>query len=486
MKKVINLLVLFLAITFFLLWILFNEFGLLVISIFSLNISSILMAINKFNERVYVLFFNITIFLFLLSRPVIDLIYKQSMYNYNEENGSFALIAIGLSIIFISIGNIIFQKLSLKNNTKHNGEKPKNIIYIRQVAWYLYCFTLIFNILMGIEKIFFIHGSSYLEYYINFESNLPTFVKGIATMMNTALVIYLATMPNKKESYKALILYILTAIPNLVVGSRGAISENLIFTFIYLVIRDKIDKDSSIEEVPEKNRWVTKRIKKSVIVMVPIIIVSFSIYNYTRFGTEKVNEFNPFVDFAYNQGVTFTVVTRAYDVRKQIPNVESKNYTFGPFIDYFTRGTPAQILFGVKGLGASNSIVRATEGNNFNAALSYYLYGNMYLKGYGTGSSYIIELFVDYGILGIILFSFFLGGLFALINKMLNKNIMLTIIFLRILMDVFIIPRGSAMSWLTFFIAPQFWLPIIICFTFANLISMKRRFYVIGESCSEK
>ena len=183
---------------------------------------------------------------------------------------------------------------------------------------------------------------------------------------------------------------------------------------------------------------------------------------------------NPFVDFMYKQGITFTMLSRGYEAIPNLPNRESKNYTFGPYIDYITRGTPAQILFGAESLGASNSLERATEGNNFNASLSYYLYGNMYFQGYGTGSSYIIELYADYGFIGISIFSVLLGMLLSSFNKIFIRGYVLRVVLIRGLMDVFIIPRFSVLSWTTFILSPQFWLPIMFCWIVANLLNSNK------------
>lgn len=479
MKKILNILLGLSIICNLILWCIFKEFNFLVYIISSMNFFNISYSFLNIEKRIYFLFFNITIFLFLLSRPFIDALYKYKWNNYTYETGSFALIAIGISLVGLLIGQIIKEKLNKNNKAKEcflDIEEFSNKYFIknmRLVSLIIYIFCLVFNLMTGMEKIIFIQNNTYLDYYIEYSSKLPVFVKGISTMMPAALVIYLATMPNKKKAIIPLGLYLFSALPNLIVGSRGAISEALIFVFLYFFLRDNINKILEKSNGISKEKWITKLMKKFIFISVPVIILIFSAYNYSRFGIEKENNMNPIVDFAYSQGVSFTVVTRGYKAIPYLPDIENKNYTFGPFIDYVTRGTPAQILFGVEGLGASNSIVRATEGNNFNAALSYYLYGARYLQGHGAGSSYIIELYADYGFMGIAIFSILLGMLFGSIGNEISSKWFKNVILLRVLMDVFIIPRGSALSWLTFFIAPQFWVPVICCWIGAKILSKK-------------
>lgn len=477
MKKILNIIILICSIYIFFTWTVFKDLNLLTISIVLLNIFNMLFAIRNLEKRIYFLFFNITIFLFLLSKPFIDMLYRYEWNNYNDKNGTFALLCIGISLIGLYIGMVISEK-SKYDNTKNliQLEEMSNSVFIKHmqlVAWVMYVICLVFNLLEGAEKVIFIQSNSYRDYYITYQSQLPVFVKAISTMMPATLVIYLATMPNKKKAIIPIGLYLISAIPNLIVGSRGAISEALIFVFLYFFLRDNLNKKLSDVDGQEREIWITRLLKKYIFISVPIILISFSVYNYSRFGIEKENDMNPIVDFVYSQGVSFTIISRGYDALPYLPDIENKNYTFGPFIDYITRGTPAQILFGAEGLGAPNSIIRATEANNFNAALSYYLYGNMYLQGYGTGSSYIIELYADFGVIGIIIFSIALGMIFSKIGNQLGGRIIKNIFLLRILMDVFIIPRGSALSWLTFLIAPQFWLPIICCYIGATVLTKK-------------
>lgn len=477
MKKIINYLILFCSISFFVLWMIFKDFNILIWSVFLFNIQNVLFCLRNIKRRIYLLFFNITIFLFLLSRPVIEMIWNYEWINYNERNGSFALLAIGCSLLFLFIGTILGEKIPYKNKYEQSSKVSQSIIVnkLKLVSLIMYYITIIATFIIGLEKITFIKDSNYADYYITYKSNLPGIVNIIDTMMPAIFALYLSTMPKKKQAIFPITLYILSMIPDLIVGARGPISEALIFVFLYFFMRDsenaKTDKDKNIKtEV-----WVTKWVKRLIVLGLPIIFIVFSSYNYIRFGIEKTNDMNPVVDFVYSQGVSFTTITRGYDSIPYLPDYDEKNYTFGPFIDYIKAGTPSQILFGVEGIPESNSIERAVRGNNFSDALSYYLYKSSYLQGRGTGSSFIIEVYADFGIIGIVIFSILLGILFSSIGNKFNISWFKNLILLRILMDIFIIPRNPAMSWLKFLIAPQFWLPILACWILAKIISNREK-----------
>ena len=114
-------------------------------------------------------------------------------------------------------------------------------------------------------------------------------------------------------------------------------------------------------------------------------------------------------DLFYKQGVSFRWLALGYGAIPFLPHNGFTNYTFGSFIDYFCNGSIAQKFFGAVSLGSSNSLLKAQYGNNFSHHLSYILLGDEYLAGHGCGSSYLLEVFADYGYLGIVVFSLILG-----------------------------------------------------------------------------
>lgn len=129
--------------------------------------------------------------------------------------------------------------------------------------------------------------------------------------------------------------------------------------------------------------------------------------------------FGAIVDLLYKQGVSFNVLGIGYST---IPNLPPgpKCYTFGGFIDYFLHGSIAQ-MFGGTDLGAGNNVVKAVEGNSFAHSMSYIAKSD-YLQGHGWGSSYLLETYVDFGWIGLILFSLVLGFALLYLIKMLRSG----------------------------------------------------------------
>ncbi|WP_010677043.1 O-antigen polysaccharide polymerase Wzy family protein [Bacillus timonensis] len=484
MKKILSFLLFYLVIALFFLWLIFDDFHLLIWSVVLLNIQNMLFSFINIRKRGYFLFINITIFLFLLSRPFIDMLGSYKLVNYDEKTGSIALLLIGLSLLSLFSGVLIHEKLFKEKDFKNNFFTYTDSNFIKnlqRVSIILFFLCLIFNFMEGFEKIIFIQNSSYYDFYVEYNSRLPFFVKGFSEMVPTFLAIYLCTLPSKKQTSFVLFIYTLSTIPSLIVGSRTSFSEALVFTFLYFLMRDSLNYRASMVGLDKYKKWITRSLKISIITIIPVIMILFSAYNYVRFEIEKTNDMNPIVDFVYNQGISFTTLTRGYTAAPYLPDHDNKNYTFGSFIDYITRGTPSQILFGVEGLG-SNTVEHATLGNSLSHALSYHLYGKSYLNGQGAGSSYILELYLDFGLIGIVIFSILLGILFSSFSNLIGNNWFKNVILLRILMEVFLIPRGSALGWLNFLMGLQFWIPIFLCWFLSLAILSKQKKHVYRKS----
>lgn len=73
MKKVASYNIAIITIIIFTMWLILREFSLLVLFVSFLNLYGVCFALQNIRLRISVLMFNITIFLFLTCRPLIDL-----------------------------------------------------------------------------------------------------------------------------------------------------------------------------------------------------------------------------------------------------------------------------------------------------------------------------------------------------------------------------------------------------------------------------
>ena len=80
-----------------------------------------------------------------------------------------------------------------------------------------------------------------------------------------------------------------------------------------------------------------------------------------------------------------------------------------------------------------------------------------YLEGHGLGSSYLLELFADYGFIGIAVYSLILGIFLIYCIDAMKKGWFMRTLMLSLLTNLFYIPRAAATDWLVFLIQIHFW-----------------------------
>lgn len=97
------------------------------------------------------------------------------------------------------------------------------------LAFYI---TMCFFLVQEGEKLLYMQGRSYVEYYAGFHSQLPGIFYTIASFMKYSLCVFLATFPSKKRAFTPLFLFELSAIPELLIGVRNPIMLNSILFFI--------------------------------------------------------------------------------------------------------------------------------------------------------------------------------------------------------------------------------------------------------------
>ncbi len=449
-----------------------ERLDILLFTLLSFFISLIIFCFTDIKYYIIHLFFYITIFIFLVSRPTIDYLRNYSFNTYQKDAYVFAFIIVMISLFGLFIGGIISKAL-LKTKNKENLENKSNIIEnsvwlknVRIISLTVYVLTYPFYTLRLIERLIFKLNTSYYTYYASFKSSLPYFTYILSVFTVYSMCIYLASKPNKRNATIVLISNLFANAIYLVIGTRNPFILTLIFSFIYYFIRDQEDI---------KNKWIGLKERILIYTSLPIIIVGMGLLNYVRDNVEVSNFkiFDIFVDFIYKQGTSFGVLARGFLYNSNIAVRSFTNFTFGPIIEYFTHGNFGKFLFDTKPFTATtNSIELAIKSNSYAHNISYISIKGDYLKGHGLGSSFIMENYTDFGYLGVFLFSIFLGFLFIRMLNVSYKNKTLPFICtLIILNNLFFMPRSSFSESFSILFTFQFWFIVILIFVSAKLIS---------------
>lgn len=422
-------------------------------------ILNIIYSSKNISQRIYLLIFNIAMFTFLLAKPVIS-IFKAINWieKFSIDSQQHAFLLVFIATFSIYIGSRISEKKNkitenIKENTNESKCKDKKIF--TNIALVLFLVCAIFSIITEYDKLIYMNGKDYVEYYLTYENTFNPIITLLAGMSDIMLCIFLACMPSKKKAIIPVGIFMIYNIPTFLIGQRTPIVISALFIFSYFVIRDYLNN---------KERWIGKFEKIALILLIPVAIIGLAIYNYSRVDEEvpTTNIISLFGDFFYTQGVSYDVLNIGYEIKDKIKTTTNHNYTFGPFIDYFKYSTISQKIFKTKPLPTGNNVTKALESSSYSHIISY-LTRKDYLEGHGWGSSFILETYTDFGYIGVIVYSLILGYLLMAIPRLLKKNTFIASIVLISTLNIFIIPRAEALQFLQFIITPQFWGAWIMC-----------------------
>lgn len=444
----------------------------LLLTLVMLIVSSTLYCFNNIKYYIIHLIFYITIFLFLVSRPTIDY-FKHGLINtYQEDAYRFSFLAVIISIIGLNIGGLLVSKKEKNKKQVDEIQKSSSFINsIRKVSLVVFFISYPFYLVRLVERLMYRINVSYYEYYAEFKSELPYFTYTLSTFVVYAMCIYLATKPSKRNSTIVLGLFVTANVINLLIGTRNPFVLSLIFSFIYYFMRNQT----------EKGVWIGVKEKVVLYIGTPIMMLVMGFLNYARdgegIGNMSLSEL--LIDFIYKQGTSFGVLARGYLYGSNLPIREFRNYTFSPIIEYITRGNLGILFGGTPFVSANNSIELALESDRYAHNISYIVLGQDYLAGHGIGGSYVMEIYTDYGMLGIFLLSIIMGISFIFMMKSSYKpGILLFSITLLILNNLFFMPRGSFTESFYNLVTLQFLGIVIVIFFLAGLIKRRVKYVV--------
>ena len=446
-----------------------NQIVTLLYTLLLLLLSNILFTFTNIKYYIVNLIFYITIFVFLVIRPTIDLIREGKLDLYQTDAYKMAFVLLIVAVLGLMIGSFLVPKRI------ENENKPKSVSNellnknIRKVSLFIFSISYPMYLIRLGERLVYRMNHSYYDYYSNFKSALPYITYTISSFMIYAMCIFLATKPGKKESTFVLSLFVLANCINLLIGVRNPFVLSLIFSFIYYFMRNQT----------EKGIWIGVKEKAMFYIGAPIMMLVMGFLNYARDGAGIGNmSFSELlIDFIYKQGTSFGVLARGFLFNSSLPYRDLRNFTFGPVIDYFARGSLGAIFGGKAFEHTTNSVELAIDSNSYAHNLSYLVLNKEYLRGHGIGSSYIMELYTDYGMIGVFLLSLLLGMLFiAMLQVAYRSRTILFALSLLILNNLFFMPRSSFSESFFNLFTMQFWGIVLVIIFVAKMLTKENQY----------
>ena len=448
--------------------------------VFLFFVANVVYGCMAISERLMYLMLHVGIFLFLLTRPLIasfDPTRSWSMSSY--DTAVLVLFSIMLSMVCLRAGvflgtiSVSRKKWSAIHKLKAPSEgtykksiefryglnlllSPEGVRCVRYASFFMFIVCFFVDLIIGYQRLSFMSGKSYEEYYLASMADYTTPLMGnFETMLLPSLCVYLATMPKKRPATIAIIMFIITTLPLLIIGARTDFIMAVLLLGIYYIFRNASKEDGQ--------EWIGRFEKMAVCVGVPLLILSMGAINYLRAGS--LSNSNGILwllgDALYKQGVTFKVVGLGFDWYPTIHDLGFKGFTFYPIIYNVTQGFIGQVFLGLPLLPSVNSEELALYGSSYGNTISYFAHPN-YLGGEGYGSCYLLELYTDFGFAGIAIFSILLGWLSVAICRGFQRNWIWGMFALLATYNVFHIPRGTVLEWCQFLFKTRFWLFIIL------------------------
>lgn len=392
--------------------------------------------INIYN-RIIFLCFNVSIFIFLFGRLFVSYFfgYKSDISGilgtnfYEASLIVFILKIIYTGLITLYIGFKIYDRKIEENfqNSPHVKFNP----YLRITSLIVFYITIIFKVMVDYEAVQVASSQGYFEYFSTFKSSLPSMVVLLSKFNAISFYTYLSTKPIKKRVLPVIAIYLTVSTLSLFTGSRSNFMLNVLIIIIYF----------GLSTATSNEKWFGKMEKMMVLILIPVLMVVMTFIGEARNKYSKgiSSSIDTIFEFFYSQGVSVNIIGYTKLLEKSIPD---KIYSFGPFIEYFRYNILSKFQ-DVKVL-EGQSVERALEGYQYSHTMSYLIMPDLYIRGVGYGSSYMAELFHDFGWIGLIIGGMLFGiiiGKFTL--EFNNKSIFIVLIVLMMTRAILFVPRAS-------------------------------------------
>lgn len=449
----------------------FYSYNLLLAGVALFWLYSVLYCLAGIQKRFFLMMMYLVQFTFLLSRPIISFFRGDEWWYFSRMTVIRAMLLIYVSMLFMLLSEKLLPLFKKYYKKLRNLKAKPRIKWVNKAVdslrkWKIYPVTK-WCLLVGLIIATLIRGymevSTYLQMkdlpyemiYTAVAPQFPLVVRVFGKLFDYAVIAYLALMPKKKTSYAILMVYIIMAVPSLLLGTRFPFVLRILFAVVYAVIRETA--------VPKGEKWISKRFVSIIVIVVILLVLFMGVYNYIREGAEVPDQslLAVIVDFFYKQGTTFDAVCQGLEYENEIRNLSTRPfYTLGDIIDYIRYSSIGQVIFGTDGLSSGNSLEAVYESNSLAHRLSYVVLGEEgYLSGHGRGSSYLLEVYFDGGYLLLSVYSILLGAFLLSLPLLIKKgSFVKNYIILNVLVSIFSLPRSSASSFICDIVTVQYWI----------------------------
>lgn len=424
--------------------LLLDDLKLLFLSIVTILAHNVIYSFEHPRKRMVFLAFQITFSTFMLSKIMLGLIRGRG-YNlpFDLDIIKHIFIVLLLSLLFIFIGYLFAEHgqndQTLSNELPKTDDDKRRLI--RNISKWLYYLAYLPNLAVLLERALFVRQNSYLSYFTDFQSRLPFGISKIGEMAAISFFVFLGTMPSKKECKRPVLLYFLSGIISLGSGQRNQFVLSILIIGIYYFLRNTINSNNE--------KWIGKKTIITSMIAMPFFVAFLGIYAYIRQGMtiNNLSFLRAIYDFFNNQGESVLLLGYAEKFKDSFPG--DTLYTFGPIMDFLKNNVFNVFLNNASQL-KTNTMDMALQGNSFGQTIAYLVMPAKYLTGAGLGSSYIAEVYFDFGYMGVCIINFIYGFIFGTVYTFYRRNsIWIFAIGFMMIQELLYAPRDTALGFIT-------------------------------------
>ena len=399
----------------------------------------ILSLISIINYKKYLpfVFFLLSFFTFTMGQYLFDNI-NGDILHYTNYSSNLIIMTMFIQFICLCFSFLgyrflfsfnVLKKLSCKKlNFNKNAIKIFKLLIFTGLT-----ITALGSILVNAEMAFCTITNEYLALYNGtFKSIFPAIVPKLASYYFIFFAFFLSMCKDKKKITIAFIIFLVNGIINLLAGMRYEFVFDVLFLIFYVLlyhINNKLNFS-----------LLLKRLAICFILMVPIGLIGLNLYNNIRnnISIKNVSVTRELKSFFAAQGRSINILTLS-NFHKEALTEGNTSYVFGLFnqslVDKLNTVSSGKL-----------NIYRPTDDEvNLGKRISYKVLGADNVKqGHGLGSQFLAEIYLEGGILGIVLYSILLGYISSLFYNYSSKGFLFMFFCLSLVNPLLHISRSVA------------------------------------------
>lgn len=435
-----------------------------------LCVTIVLFCLEDFSKKSAFFFFYLCFYTFLVSGATLPYLRGRMEWKkgFSDSDYMIACNCLLLSTIFMTVGYLFADKIRIKYIGKAKEQnifaplKKLNLSTIRlqKISFYVFIVTTLAATLLTYREMRYVMKNGYMSKYVTPNLKSSWGIR-FALSARASFFIVLSTWPGIKMTLIVLILGTILQLMDLAEGGRAGIVLHCVFSVFYLC---RFREFNFLRTSKKENR---KRFIRLMLVATLVAVLALPwlhSYGHTRAGLDYEKSdtiLGRIFDFFEEEGTSFILVGYASQFKGQL---HKAYYSLGYVADYF--------------MGPyKDKVERALLGNQFADTVTYMLYPDDFVNGYGLGSSYVAELYYDFGYMGVCIINLIIGRFLRKMTQYEKKSILQRAIMFQVFYNMVFIPRGTLLGPLVTFgkTSIAVW---IVCF----YLSRKRTISGVGLS----